>query len=118
SSDLVQANAEVLYLIRAPFVSQVDDMYKRICNIAEGAALMTETEVTIRFDKACSNYIPNVSLGQVLHNSLTEIGAEEPTEEEKEIGRNIWESLRPRSEEHTSELQSRFDLVCRLLLEK
>src|SRR5699024_11848254 len=26
--------------------------------------------------------------------------------------------LFPRSEEHTSELQSRFDLVCRLLLEK
>src|SRR5699024_11858227 len=35
----------------------------------------------------------------------------------------IWRSPlsnapRPRSEEHTSELQSRFDLVCRLLLEK
>src|SRR5438067_8525205 len=29
---------------------------------------------------------------------------------------NIGET--PRSEEHTSELQSRFDLVCRLLLEK
>src|SRR5699024_12116605 len=28
------------------------------------------------------------------------------------------EDLRIRSEEHTSELQSRFDLVCRLLLEK
>src|SRR5699024_11963873 len=27
-------------------------------------------------------------------------------------------TLPPRSEEHTSELQSRFDLVCRLLLEK
>src|SRR5207249_7901081 len=27
-------------------------------------------------------------------------------------------SVRTRSEEHTSELQSRFDLVCRLLLEK
>src|SRR5699024_12349721 len=27
-------------------------------------------------------------------------------------------SSKPRSEEHTSELQSRFDLVCRLLLEK
>src|SRR5438067_8231297 len=27
-------------------------------------------------------------------------------------------ATRPRSEEHTSELQSRFDLVCRLLLEK
>ena len=30
---------------------------------------------------------------------------------------NSWNVL-PRSEEHTSELQSRFDLVCRLLLEK
>src|SRR5699024_6797982 len=28
------------------------------------------------------------------------------------------DGLHPRSEEHTSELQSRFDLVCRLLLEK
>src|SRR5699024_11365212 len=27
-------------------------------------------------------------------------------------------NMLPRSEEHTSELQSRFDLVCRLLLEK
>src|SRR5207249_7340117 len=37
-----------------------------------------------------------------------------------EIGkRDIYQNSRiPRSEEHTSELQSRFDLVCRLLLEK
>src|SRR5207249_10313739 len=31
---------------------------------------------------------------------------------------NLMPTLDPRSEEHTSELQSRFDLVCRLLLEK
>src|SRR5438067_3931596 len=30
----------------------------------------------------------------------------------------IWQRRLVRSEEHTSELQSRFDLVCRLLLEK
>src|SRR5438067_10005881 len=30
----------------------------------------------------------------------------------------VAERVRGRSEEHTSELQSRFDLVCRLLLEK
>src|SRR5437868_8805207 len=29
-----------------------------------------------------------------------------------------WGAISVRSEEHTSELQSRFDLVCRLLLEK
>src|SRR5699024_12541995 len=32
------------------------------------------------------------------------------------IHRLLWQSFR--SEEHTSELQSRFDLVCRLLLQK
>src|SRR5699024_11302598 len=31
---------------------------------------------------------------------------------------NVLDTLQIRSEEHTSELQSRFDLVCRLLLEK
>src|SRR5699024_11229172 len=42
--------------------------------------------------------------------------------EELQSGKLIKEALHkitiPRSEEHTSELQSRFDLVCRLLLEK
>src|SRR5699024_12884632 len=39
----------------------------------------------------------------------------------KQCGRKTHERTHPhngRSEEHTSELQSRFDLVCRLLLEK
>src|SRR5207249_5987934 len=34
------------------------------------------------------------------------------------LGPQIGLMTAPRSEEHTSELQSRFDLVCRLLLEK
>src|SRR2546427_9595453 len=33
-------------------------------------------------------------------------------------GRNVTVSMRSRSEEHTSELQSQSNLVCRLLLEK
>src|SRR6266513_527329 len=35
-----------------------------------------------------------------------------------ESGKSLHPYVRWRSEEHTSELQSRFDLVCRLLLEK
>src|SRR5699024_12029992 len=34
------------------------------------------------------------------------------------IALHRWVASMPRSEEHTSELQSRFDLVCRLMLEK
>src|SRR5207249_7685156 len=39
------------------------------------------------------------------------------TDPEEEIVGTV-RDMAPRSEEHTSELQSRFDLVCRLLLEK
>src|SRR5690606_29946836 len=39
-------------------------------------------------------------------------------EEEKAYHRQIKQALDKRSEEHTSELQSRENLVCRLLLEK
>src|SRR5699024_12572921 len=37
---------------------------------------------------------------------------------DEELALREEEALGERSEEHTSELQSRFDLVCRLLLEK
>ena len=93
SPNVVQADAEVLYLIRAPQVSQVDEIYKRVCKVAEGAALMTETELTIVFDKACSNYIPNRALEEVLHEKLIEVGAGEPSEEDKEYAKDIWDSL-------------------------
>src|SRR5438067_8978057 len=51
-----------------------------------------------------------------LFRSVDERSETVPTEES---GRVVLEAERLlRSEEHTSELQSRFDLVCRLLLEK
>ncbi|WP_163969730.1 M20 family metallopeptidase [Oceanobacillus halotolerans] len=93
SPNVVQADAEVLYLIRAPKVNQVDDIFKRVCKIAEGAALMTETELSMEFDKACSNYIPNRHLERILYENLEEAGIEEPTEEEKTFAKGIWESL-------------------------
>lgn len=56
--NVVQAEEEVLYLIRAPKTSQVQEIHQRVCNIAKGAALMMEAEVEIVFDKACSNLVP------------------------------------------------------------
>src|SRR5437868_10288829 len=44
--------------------------------------------------------------------------AEQPEKPSREKAEAKPAAPRSRSEEHTSELQSRFDLVCRLLLEK
>lgn len=93
SPAVVQSNAEVLYLIRAPKIDQVASIYERISKIAEGAALMTETDVTITFIKACSNYVPNRSLEALLHKSLECIGTEKPTAEEKTYAEQIWETF-------------------------
>jgi len=70
SPNVVQAQAEVLYLIRAPKTFQVEEIYQRINKIAQGAALMTETELEIDFVKACANVVPNKCLGRVLYDNF------------------------------------------------
>src|SRR5699024_12146875 len=49
---------------------------------------------------------------------LTDPGSAIPPERSYRLVSLRSPQVRTRSEEHTSELQSRFDLVCRLLLEK
>lgn len=75
SPNVVQPNAESLYLIRAPHIKDVKEINARIDKIAQGAALMTETEVNIQFDKGCSNVVPNRALEKVIHNAMLACGA-------------------------------------------
>lgn len=72
---VVQDHAKLLYLIRAPKGHQAKEIFDRLCKIAEGAALMTETEVTVHFDKACSNYVPNTVYSRLMGECLVEYGA-------------------------------------------
>src|SRR5207249_10250341 len=51
------------------------------------------------------------------HSPVRPLAGAERADEEVTM-RQLARRRRVRSEEHTSELQSRFDLVCRLLLEK
>ena len=59
---IVQAYAEGLYLMRAPQLPQVKELYERVNRIAQGAAMMTDTRVEIEFIKACSNTVLNTEL--------------------------------------------------------
>jgi aminobenzoyl-glutamate utilization protein B len=89
SPNVVQPYADVLYLIRAPRSQQVEEIYQRVNKIAHGAAMMTETEVEIRFVKACANIIPNKSLSAVLHENLMLQDAPSYTEEELNLAAAI-----------------------------
>ncbi|NWQ41959.1 amidohydrolase [Bacillus sp. EB106-08-02-XG196] len=93
SPNVVQAEAEVLYLIRAPKTPQVQEIYERVCNIAKGAALMTGTEVEIVFDKACSNLMGNVTLNAKMAEVFEEVGVPSYTEEEIRFAKQLHASL-------------------------
>ncbi|WP_437615004.1 M20 family metallopeptidase [Erwinia sp. V71] len=93
SPNVVQADAEVLYLIRAPQLDQAQDIYQRVINIAKGAALMTDTEMSVRFDKACSNYIPNRCLEQVMLGHLQAFGVPQYSEQEVTFAQQIRATL-------------------------
>lgn len=100
SPNVVQAEADVLYLIRAPHTQQVEEIYQRICKIAQGAAMMTETAVEIIFDKACSNLIPNQTLERVMHKNFSELGVPEFSQEEEEFANQICSTI-PESDKNS-----------------
>lgn len=93
SPNVVQAQAEVLYLIRAPEMTDVQHIYDRVAKIAEGAALMTETTVECRFDKACSSYLPNRTLENAMYQALSHFGTPEWNSEELAFAKQIQATL-------------------------
>ncbi|MED4225579.1 M20 family metallopeptidase [Neobacillus cucumis] len=85
--NVVQAEAEVLYKIRAPKMHQVKEILSRIDDIARGAALMTGTELEIQFDAASADLIPNITLSTIMHNHFEKIGAAPYNKEELDFAK-------------------------------
>ncbi|EPG6257275.1 M20 family metallopeptidase [Klebsiella aerogenes] len=93
SPNVVQAQAEVLYLIRAPEMADVQQIFARIEKIAQGAALMTETSVSCRFEKACSSYLPNRTLEAAMYQAVCHYGTPQWSNEERAFAADIRATL-------------------------
>lgn len=91
--NVVQAEAEVTYLVRAPKSAQVRDLFARLVKVAEGAALMTGTQMQFRYEGACANLIPNSTLERVLFKHLNALDAPAYSEEEYAFAKAIYETL-------------------------
>ena len=88
-----QSRAQVLYAIRAPKITQVKELYNRVCTIARGAALMTETTVEIRQVAAYSNLISSKILADHMNAYLEKLGPITYTEEEYAYAQKFQQSL-------------------------
>ena len=89
SPNVVQPTASVLYMVRSKLVRDVNALLKRVDKIADGAALMTETEYERVFIDGCSGTVPNHALETLLYSNLCEIGVPEYTDEEWEYAKAL-----------------------------
>ena len=74
SPNVVQSEADVLYMVRANKVRQSIELQKRVDKIAEGAALMTETSFERVFIDGTAELLPNYTIEKLLYDNFTEIG--------------------------------------------
>lgn len=89
SPNVVQARADVLYLIRSPKSANVRSLYERVNKIAQGAAMMTGTRVEIDFIKGCSERVRNDTMAKLIYQNMEQAPLPKYTEAEFELARQI-----------------------------
>ncbi|MBS1230139.1 MAG: Catalyzes the cleavage of p-aminobenzoyl-glutamate to p-aminobenzoate and glutamate, subunit [Proteobacteria bacterium] len=91
--NVVQASAEVLYLVRAPDAAAVEALYQRVCKIAQGATLMTETQVAIRVDKASAHMLHSQTLDGHLAEVIGRLGGPQFDEHDAQLAREMQSAM-------------------------
>ena len=87
--NIVPDNASVWYYVRALSREAVEDTYRRLVKIAEGAAHMTETELEIEFMGGCYNTLNPVMLTNLTHDVMEQIERPQWTKEEEAFAKAL-----------------------------
>ncbi|MGV2290443.1 amidohydrolase [Trinickia sp. YCB016] len=95
AANVVQAAAEVLYVIRAPDIEQARDLFERVRRIGDGAALMTETTVDVEVDRACSEVLRNATIEALMMANLERLGPPPFDGPDRAFAARLAESISP-----------------------
>ncbi|MHA1943256.1 MAG: amidohydrolase [Candidatus Thorarchaeota archaeon] len=87
--NVVPDYARSWYYVRAPEREQVDSIYKWVLEIAEGAALMTQSRLEVEFIEGLCNELPSKGLSELVIANMREIGAPEYTAEEMKFAEEM-----------------------------
>ena len=104
--NVIPSEAQILYAIRAPKVTQVKKLYERMCDIARGAALITCTTVDIKQVAAYSNVIENDTLEDIMYENMRHFVPIGYTEEELAYARRFQEVITELDKEGLKDLIS------------
>ena len=94
--NVVQAHARVRYSIRDRDLHGMNELVARVHKIAQGAALMTETQMEMRIISAVSNVLDNTPLEQTLHRIMADLGPPHFDEADKAFAAKIRSTLTER----------------------
>jgi aminobenzoyl-glutamate utilization protein B len=94
--NIVPARASVSYIIRHPDMPTVKDLLRRVKLAAEGAAMGTETTVSMEVETGYFNVMANSTLSKLVHENLSLVGGVSYTEEERAFASKIMESYDPK----------------------
>ena len=94
--NVVQAHARVRYSIRDRDLHGMNELVARVHKIAQGAALMTETQMEMRIISAVSNVLDNTPLEQTLHRIMADLGPPHFDEADKAFAAKIRATLTER----------------------
>ncbi|MDR1439936.1 MAG: amidohydrolase [Clostridiales bacterium] len=89
SPNVVQAFAESRYLVRSATNAACSRLYERVKLVAQGAAMMTGTQLEVVFDEGLSNTVPNFTLERVMAEAFREAGPPRYTAEERAYARQF-----------------------------
>jgi aminobenzoyl-glutamate utilization protein B len=87
--NVVPPTATVWYFVRADSHKDVEYNFRWLQDIADGAARMTRTELTMQIDTDCHEIIPNGPLSELITRNLEAIGSPEFSEEEELFARRL-----------------------------
>ncbi|MEA4920754.1 MAG: amidohydrolase [Clostridiaceae bacterium] len=91
--NVVHDSATIHYFIRAPKMTQAQEVFERVKDVAWGAAKMTGTTHTVNLKEAIFDYNPNRTLESVMQNAFEQIGAPEFDEDDFKLAHKFRESF-------------------------
>jgi aminobenzoyl-glutamate utilization protein B len=91
--NVVQARATVRYMVRAIELPTMFDILERVKQIADGAALMTQTTVKSQVVSAMSSLLGNAPLENTMQANLQHLGPPPFDEAERDFARKMQETF-------------------------
>jgi aminobenzoyl-glutamate utilization protein B len=92
--NVVPASAQVWYYVRGNTHEDAEAQFDWLVEIAEGAAKMSRTKVTMTVDSDCHEIIPNYPLSKLIHRNFKFVGSPRFDKADRDLATQLQSQLR------------------------